>query len=102
MKEYLFYTQHETDKANQPITVLYLTPKIPYMQSNTCFEPYEIEDIDLTQYVCDKLGLVQRTPWEFESAGITPPDIIKWVCSEEHRKIFSTTDKFARMCKGVA
>lgn len=99
MKQYLFYTQHEHDPAGQPITALYLTPKEPYLHDKTCFEPYEVEDIAMVKYVCNKLGMTPRTDWEFESPGITPPEIIKWICNEEHRKIFSTTDKFALMCK---
>lgn len=103
MKQYLFYTQHETNQAGQDITALYLTPKAPYIENKSSFEPYDAEDLTTIQYVCAQLGLTQRTEWEFEGTTITPPEIIKWICNEEHRKIFSTTDKFAQFCKtGIA
>lgn len=99
MKQYLFYTQHEHDSAGKPITALYLTPKEPYLNDTTCFEPYDPDDKAIINYVTRKLGMTERAEWEFESPDITPPKIIAWLCNVDHRRIFSSTDKFARMCK---
>lgn len=102
MKQYLFYTQHETDDANQPITALYISPSDLFTQKGLFADDYDDEDKQLIEHVCDTLGLTERAKWELVSHDVIPPQIIAWIGKPEQWQQFSTSNKFALACKNGA
>lgn len=98
-KNYLYYTQHETDAQDQPITALYVSPRHAFEQNLDARPPYDREDRVEMDRVKTELNLVEISPWVFESRTVIPPDIIRWMAHIDNRLRFGTTDKFARVMK---
>lgn len=82
MKEYLFHARAEKDYAGDPITVVYVSPKVFFETKRIIPDFYDEEDEKMIEKFLSKNGIEESSEWIFETYNLSKEEASQILRSE--------------------